>query len=69
MLGRVEYHTSYAMVCGFGAISHPVASGTVVVCKSNTRVLGARQLVSGKKSKEHHTNNIPLLGSPLAKNT
>ena len=28
------------LVYGFGAIFLPVASGTVVVCKNNTRVLG-----------------------------
>ena len=34
------------MVSGFGAIFPPVASGTVIVCKNNTRVLGSPSLRS-----------------------
>ena len=56
-LSIVQYTTYsiHAMVSHFGAIFSPVASGTVVVCKNNTTVLGrsgqagARQ----KKSKEN----------------
>ncbi len=33
---------------GFGAIVSPVASGTVVVCKNNTRVLGRSGPERGK---------------------
>jgi hypothetical protein len=36
------------LVSGFGAIFSPIASGTVVVCKNNTRVLGRSGPERGK---------------------
>ena len=47
---------SYTCVYIFRAISPPVASGTVFVCRNNTRVLG-RRLVSGKRERKHQKSS------------
>ena len=47
-------------VSHFGAIFFPVAHGTVVVCKNNTRVLGRRgQACAGEKRKRNFTAPPP----------
>ena len=45
------------MVSHFGAISPPVASGTVVVCKNNTRVLGRSGWAGTHVEKTHKHNS------------
>ncbi len=50
------------MVSLFGAIFFPVASGTVVVCKNNTKVLGStsgRAGVRAEKRARKTQNSVP----------
>jgi len=45
------------MVSHFGAIPPPIASGTVVVCKNNTRVLGRSGRAGAHTEKTHKHNS------------
>ena len=48
------------MVSHFGAIFSPVASGTVDVCKNNTRVLG-RSGRAGARAEKNHKHNSTMV--------
>ena len=63
MGGGLPYYrtTIHAMVSHFGAIFSPVASGTAVVCKNNTTVLG-RSGRAGARQKKEQGKHIRILG-------